>query len=41
MAGSSPAATAMEGYWPRNFGGTYREALAARNPASFAGKGRD
>src|ERR1700677_2526103 len=41
MAGSSPAATAMEGYWPRNFGGTYREALAARNPASFAGTGRD
>src|ERR1700722_1641197 len=32
-----PAMT-MEGRWPRNVGGTYRAALAARNPASAAGR---
>jgi hypothetical protein len=39
MAGSSPAMT-MEGRGPENVAGTYRAVFAARNLASFAGKGR-
>jgi hypothetical protein len=39
MAGSSPAMT-MEGLWPRNVAGTYKAVFAARNLASFTGKGR-
>jgi hypothetical protein len=39
LAGSSPAMT-MEGRGPENVAGTYRAVFAARNLASFAGKGR-